>query len=205
MNNQKVARKIEHTQPVLKEFLSENQINNFIEEAKEYSNIVISKYPNYKSKTTNSFMEKGVFALSVYKTLLKYISKENALQTTQKCFCVDIDNTFKSPIIKVFSKSKVFLRLSRKIMVKDANTHDGNLGFKYELNSIDKKYLYRFKVTKCPLVELLREYEAFELAPFLCETDFYMMKYYPRNVILVRPKVIGNGDDWCEFNYIYKD
>ena len=57
-------------------------------------------------------------------------------------------------------------------MVKDANTHDGNLGFKYELNSMDKKYLYRFKVIKCPLAELLKEYEAFELAPYLCKADF---------------------------------
>lgn len=205
MNNQKVAGKIERTQLVLKEFLNESQINNFIEEAKEFSNIVISKYPNYKSKITNSFMEKGVFGLSVYKTLLKYISKENALKTTQKCFYADVDNSFKSPIAKALNKSKVVLRLERKMIVKDANTHDGDLGFKYELKSMDKKYLYRFKVTKCPLVDLLKKYDAFELAPFLCKADFYVLKYYPRNVKLVRPKVIGNGDDWCEFNYIYKD
>lgn len=205
MNNQKIAQKIENTQPVLKEFLNESQINNLIEEAKEFSNIVISKYPNYKSKVTNSFMEKGVFALSVYKTLLKYTSKENALQITQKCFFADVDNTFKSPIVRTLNKSKVVLRLVRKIMVKDANTHDGNLGFKYELNPMDKKHLYRFKVTKCPLVELLKEYEAFELAPFLCKADFYVMKYYPRDVKLVRHKEIGKGDDCCDCNYVYKD
>lgn len=205
MNNQKVAQKIEHTRPVLKEFLKESQINRFIQEAKEFSNIVISKYPNYKSKTTNSFMEKGVFALSVYKILLKYISKENALQTTQKCFYADVDNTFKSPIFKALNKSKAVLRLTRKIMVKDANTHDGNLGFKYELNSMDKNHLYRFKVTKCPLVELLKKYEAFELAPYLCKADFYVLKYYPKDVALVRPKEIGKGDDCCDCNYIYKN
>lgn len=31
------------------------------------------------------------------------------------------------------------------------------------------------------------------------------MKYFPKDVSLVRPKVIGNGDDYCEFNYVYKD
>ena len=37
MNNQKITKKIEHTQPVLKEFLDESQINNLIKEAKEFS------------------------------------------------------------------------------------------------------------------------------------------------------------------------
>lgn len=205
MNNKKVAQKIERTQPVLKEFLNESQMNDFMKEAKDFSDIVISKYPDYTSKTTNSFMEKGVFALSVYKTLLKYISKDNALQTTQKCFYADVDYTFRLPIIRTLNKSKVILRLARKIMVKDANTHDDNLGFQYELNSMDKKHLYRFKVTRCPLVELLKEYGAFELAPYLCKADFYVLKYYPRDVTLVRPKEIGKGDDCCDCNYVYRN
>lgn len=204
MKNKNVINKIENIKTVLEEFFDEKCIDKIIDESKELGIKIISECPNYKSKTTDSFMEKGVFALSVYKILLKYIDKEKALQITQKCFCADIDNTFKSPIIKALSKNKSFLRLSRRIMVRDANKHDGNLGFRYELKPMDKKYLYRFNVTKCPLVELLKEYEAVELAPFLCETDFYFMKYYPKNISLIRPKVIGNGDEYCEFNYIIK-
>lgn len=63
--------------------------------------------------------------------LSQYVSKKNAFDITQKCFFNDIDNTFKSPIARAFTKSKVLLRISRKIMVKDANTHDENLGFRY--------------------------------------------------------------------------
>ncbi|EKS4342683.1 hypothetical protein [Clostridium sporogenes] len=152
----KTLEMIKGTYPIIKKEFSKDECNKILREAIEESEKIHGDEPVFQSKASQGFMEQGIFGISIYKALIKRMKHEETCIFTQKCFLHNVDIMFKSPILRCFSKSKTLLRISRKIIIKDANSKDNSLGFKYELKSKKKEYLYEFDVLQCPIVQLLK-------------------------------------------------
>ena len=68
----------------------------------------------------------------------------------------------------------------------------------------DKETVISFNCTQCGLMIWLKDQGAPEICPALCNTD-YVTAEYMSGLKLIRTKVIGYGDDICDFRYYLKD
>ncbi|EKS4342684.1 L-2-amino-thiazoline-4-carboxylic acid hydrolase [Clostridium sporogenes] len=48
---------------------------------------------------------------------------------------------------------------------------------------------------------VIKKYDLLFLGKYLCEADCYVMKYMPKDIVLIRDKVLSKGDEICEFKY----
>jgi len=62
-----------------------------------------------------------------------------------------------------------------------------------------------YEVTECIWAKMMRELGASDLGLLtMCDLDFVSASVYHSNIKLVREKTLMNGDDCCDFTYIWK-
>jgi len=62
-----------------------------------------------------------------------------------------------------------------------------------------------YKVTECIWAKMMRELDAADLGLLtMCDLDFISASVYHPNIKLIREKTIMNGDDCCDFTYVWK-
>jgi hypothetical protein len=62
-----------------------------------------------------------------------------------------------------------------------------------------------YKVTECIWAKMMRESDAPDLGLLtMCDMDFISAKVYHPNIKLIREKTLMNGDDYCDFTYVWK-
>lgn len=62
-----------------------------------------------------------------------------------------------------------------------------------------------YKVTECIWAKMMRELDAADLGLLtMCDMDFISVKVYHPNIKLIREKTLMNGDDCCDFTYVWK-
>ncbi|OGN93937.1 MAG: hypothetical protein A2Z71_08095 [Chloroflexi bacterium RBG_13_50_21] len=64
----------------------------------------------------------------------------------------------------------------------------------------DSPQCFAFNTLRCFLLEVLRLYQALELAPLYCKTDDWMAEAMPK-VPWLRTKILGRGDAVCDFRW----
>lgn len=63
-----------------------------------------------------------------------------------------------------------------------------------------------YKVTECIWAEKMKELGASDLGQLtMCDIDFLTASAYHPKIKLIREKTIMNGDDCCDFTYVWKD
>jgi hypothetical protein len=61
-------------------------------------------------------------------------------------------------------------------------------------------------VTECIWAKMMRELDASDLGLLtMCDIDFVSASVYHPNIKLVREKTLMNGDDCCDFKYVWKE
>lgn len=62
-----------------------------------------------------------------------------------------------------------------------------------------------YKVTECIWAKMMRELDAPDLGLLtMCDIDFISASVYHPNIKLIREKTLMNGDDYCDFTYVWK-
>ena len=62
-----------------------------------------------------------------------------------------------------------------------------------------------YKVTECIWATMMRELDAADLGQLtMCDLDFISASIYHPNIKLIREKTLMNGDDCCDFTYVWK-
>jgi len=62
-----------------------------------------------------------------------------------------------------------------------------------------------YKVTECIWAKMMRELDAADLGLLtMCDLDFITASVYHPNIKLIREKTLMNGDDCCDFTYIWE-
>ena len=62
-----------------------------------------------------------------------------------------------------------------------------------------------YEVTECIWAKMMRELGATDLGLItMCDIDFVSASVYHPNIKLVREKTLMNGDDCCDFTYVWK-
>ncbi|MBX4262904.1 L-2-amino-thiazoline-4-carboxylic acid hydrolase (plasmid) [Clostridium estertheticum] len=194
---------IKETEPILSKYFKKVEINRIMESAYKKCSVLEVENPPFESFASQSFLVQGIFGVAVYQALEEELCREQACELTQACFLHNIDVMYQSTMLRLSCKSKAILRMSRKVIINDANSKDDENGFKYDLKPKRKGYLYCFDVLKCPIAKLLNKYNLQFLGHYLCEADEYVMKYMPKNVFLKRDKILSHGDDCCQFEYVF--
>jgi hypothetical protein len=63
-----------------------------------------------------------------------------------------------------------------------------------------------YKITECIWAKAMQDLEAAELGKVtMCDIDFVSASVYNPKIELVRTKTLMNGDDCCDFTYIWKE
>ncbi len=63
-----------------------------------------------------------------------------------------------------------------------------------------------YKVTECIWAKAMRELDAADLGQLtMCDIDFVSASIYHPNISLVREKTLMNGDDCCDFTYVWNE
>lgn len=63
-----------------------------------------------------------------------------------------------------------------------------------------------YEVTECIWAKMMRELDAADLGLLtMCNIDFVTASVYHPNIKLVREKTLMNGDDCCDFTYVWKN
>ncbi|MFW9981717.1 MAG: L-2-amino-thiazoline-4-carboxylic acid hydrolase [Candidatus Thorarchaeota archaeon] len=63
-----------------------------------------------------------------------------------------------------------------------------------------------YKVTECIWAKAMRELDAADLGLLtMCDIDFVSASIYNPNLKLIREKTLMNGDDYCDFTYVWKN
>jgi hypothetical protein len=63
-----------------------------------------------------------------------------------------------------------------------------------------------YKVTECIWAKMMRELGASDLGLLtMCDIDFVSASVYHPNIKLIREKTLMNGDDYCDFTYVWKN
>lgn len=71
------------------------------------------------------------------------------------------------------------------------------------INSSSDRVTY--KVTECIWAKMMRELDAPDLGLLtMCDIDFISASVYHPNIKLIREKTLMNGDDCCDFTYVWK-
>lgn len=61
-----------------------------------------------------------------------------------------------------------------------------------------------YRVTECIWAKMMRELDAADLGLLtMCDLDFISASVYHPNIKLVREKTLMNGDDCCDFTYVW--
>jgi hypothetical protein len=61
-----------------------------------------------------------------------------------------------------------------------------------------------YKVTECIWAKAMRELDAADLGLLtMCDIDFIAASIYHPNIKLIREKTLMNGDDCCDFTYVW--
>lgn len=62
-----------------------------------------------------------------------------------------------------------------------------------------------YKVTECIWANMMRELDAADLGLLtMCDIDFVSASVYHPNIKLIREKTLMNGDDCCDFTYVWE-
>jgi len=62
-----------------------------------------------------------------------------------------------------------------------------------------------YKVTECIWANMMRELDAADLGLLtMCNIDFVTASVYHTNIKLIREKTLMNGDNCCDFKYVWK-
>ena len=62
-----------------------------------------------------------------------------------------------------------------------------------------------YKVTECIWAKMMRELDAPDLGLLtMCDIDYIAASVYHPNIKLIREKTLMNGDDYCDFTYVWK-
>ena len=62
-----------------------------------------------------------------------------------------------------------------------------------------------YEVTECIWAKMMRELDAADLGLLtMCDIDFATASAYHPNIKLIREKTLMNGDDCCDFTYVWK-
>lgn len=63
-----------------------------------------------------------------------------------------------------------------------------------------------YKVTECIWAKMMRELDAADLGLItMCDIDFVTASVYHPNIKLIREKTLMNGDDCCDFTYVWDE
>ncbi|MFW9808523.1 MAG: L-2-amino-thiazoline-4-carboxylic acid hydrolase [Candidatus Thorarchaeota archaeon] len=63
-----------------------------------------------------------------------------------------------------------------------------------------------YKVTECIWAKAMRELDAADLGLLtMCDIDFVSASIYHPNIKLIREKTLMNGDDCCDFTYVWQN
>ena len=63
-----------------------------------------------------------------------------------------------------------------------------------------------YKVTECIWAKMMRELDAPDLGLLtMCDIDFISASEYHPNIKLIREKTLMNGDDCCDFTYVWNE
>ena len=200
--NRKYQKNLKFCQLVLVEKYGEEKSMLIIAQAKEIYLGLQKDIPYFQSKANQKLFDMTFFVYPIYKALLSFTSKAEALPIVKQCSIKALDGEFSSSwLLRTLHRSPFLIRLLRKWIIGNVNRANETAGWGYDKYLVGPSILYEFKITQCGIHRLFSKLGAPELVPVICELDHYILKFYPKGVELERAKTIAEGANYCQFSF----
>lgn len=191
--------------PLTEKMIGKENYEHYYEKTQEEFEKLLPDVPIFQQSQNNMNFHRGPFVLSQYRVLLNEFSydKEKAFETlddivSEQCK-QELDHSW---MMRFFLGRLHKMPSIVKKMKKRMNTTEEN-GWLGEIID-NEETVISFNCTQCGLMIWLKDQGAPEICPALCNTD-YVTAEYMSGLKLIRTKVIGYGDDICDFRYYLKD
>jgi len=193
-------RKLGYIKKELIKIYGKNQTAVIIQFAIDYYQAYSSLCKN-ASKGEWMHLENTILPVtSFYKALLK-VDKENALNHTRNILIdlCDFGGQALNTFLKIPGITSVFMVIlpimAKKMFGKEC-------GFDYENLQITKTRI-QMDMTVCPYLKYARLFDAIELMPIFCESDFATYGKLSK-ISFIRNETLGTGGNKCDFKFIRK-
>lgn len=185
----------------LREKLGREQTEILVNDAVNLCNELCDKYKGL-SKKEKLHTERMIFPrAAVYLQMIKYISREEAIDLIEKSVIIGVEPDRKR--LHIATEIPFFRPLFFKIFHKLIGTmFNGDAGFKFKEIESDNRH-YRVDVLQCPYMKYCELLGCKELTATFCLSDDRVYGDMC-GITFERQGTIGRGSDKCDFNF-YRD
>ncbi|NAY90785.1 hypothetical protein GTQ34_02540 [Muricauda sp. JGD-17] len=202
VTKKQIRKSILLAEKVLIEHLDNQQIREISSTMEISYREMESQLPLLKSSFNRMLLKISIDSLAFYRALLMQLRKEDALKLIQPFVNMWMDAQFNSWTVRKVYGSRFLHRLYRRYWFARTNKVNDLEGQRFEYVRPYGDLFYGVNVTRCGHVNFLKKMNAPELAPFMCQADFYIQKFLPKGIKFERSQVIAEGASYCDFRYI---